>query len=45
MNDEDLINTLMIASSDYSDNVSLSMLLIIAAKRIKQFQKEKDTET
>jgi len=36
MNNDDLINTLYTASNSVKDNIALSMLLIMAAERIKE---------
>ena len=36
MTDEELINTLKIASNSVADNIALQMLLIMAAERIQQ---------
>jgi len=42
MNDEDLINTLQVASKSAGDNIAMSMLLIIAADRIKELNDEQE---
>jgi hypothetical protein len=40
MTNEELINTLTIASSSVEDNIALQMLLIMAAERIQELSKE-----
>jgi hypothetical protein len=40
MTNEELINTLKIASGSVADNIALQMLLIMAAERIQQLSKE-----
>ena len=40
MTNEELINTLKIASSSIDDNIALQMLLIMVAERIQQLSQE-----
>jgi len=40
MTNTELVNTLLIMSVNYSNNESLSMLLILAAERIESLQQE-----